>query len=54
MVITGMDYTNLTGADLDGVQFGGFPPKNAIWADTICPDGTNSDHDGGTCLHNVG
>ena len=54
MVITGMEYTNLTGANLDGVQFGGFPPKDAIWSDTICPDGTNSDHDGRTCLHHVG
>jgi uncharacterized protein YjbI with pentapeptide repeats len=54
MVITGMEYTNLTGANLDGVRFGGFPPKDAIWADTTCPDGTNSDHDGRTCLHHAG
>jgi uncharacterized protein YjbI with pentapeptide repeats len=54
MVITGMEYTNLTGANLDGVQFGGFPPKDAIWSDTVCPDGTNSDADGRTCLYHVG
>jgi uncharacterized protein YjbI with pentapeptide repeats len=54
MVVTGMEYANLTGANLVGVRFGGFPPKDAIWSDTICPDGTNSDHDGGTCLHHVG
>jgi uncharacterized protein YjbI with pentapeptide repeats len=53
MVITGMEYTNLTGANLDGAKFGGFPPKDAIWSDTICPDGTNSDHDGRTCLHHA-
>jgi uncharacterized protein YjbI with pentapeptide repeats len=29
---------NLTGATLGGVQ----------WFNTICPDGTNSDNDGGT------
>ena len=53
MVITGSEYTNFTRANLRGVQFDGFPPKDAIWADTTCPDGTNSDTDGGTCLHNV-
>jgi len=24
-----------------------------IWNDTICPDGTNSDDNGGTCVGNL-
>jgi Pentapeptide repeats (8 copies)/Fibronectin type III domain len=42
------DSVNLTGADLTGalVQF---PTFSA----TTCPDGTNSDNDGGTCLNDL-
>src|SRR5438094_286512 len=31
---------NLTGANVAGIR----------WSNTVCPDGTNSDADGGTCL----
>jgi Pentapeptide repeats (8 copies) len=34
-----MGFANLSGANLGGVT----------WSDTICPDGTNSDNNGGTC-----
>lgn len=42
--------TNFSGADLSGAtglssaQLGG-----AVWSNTTCPDGTNSDNDGNTC-----
>lgn len=45
---TGANFTN---ANLSGVQNkGGLVFTGAIWANTICPDGTNSDADGGTCM----
>jgi len=25
----------------------------SLWRDTTCPNGTNSDHDGGTCVHDL-
>jgi uncharacterized protein YjbI with pentapeptide repeats len=41
---------NLSGADLSGVNLRGTNLKNVTWADTTCPDGTNSNNDGGTCV----
>jgi uncharacterized protein YjbI with pentapeptide repeats len=38
-----LNSANLTDADLTGVT----------WQDTICPDGTNSDNDGSTCVNNL-
>jgi uncharacterized protein YjbI with pentapeptide repeats len=38
---------NLYGSSLDGVNITG-----ATWSNTICPDGTNSDNDQGTCANN--
>ena len=35
---------NLTGANVSGVQ----------WQHTTCPDGTNSDNNGGTCVGHGG
>jgi Pentapeptide repeats (8 copies)/Fibronectin type III domain len=40
---------NLTGADLSGADLTG-----VIWSHTICPDGTTSNNDGGTCVNNLG
>ena len=40
---------NLTGADLTGATLTG-----VTWSDTICPDGTNSDLDAGTCVDDLG
>ncbi len=61
-----IDGSNLTGADLSGTEFGDANLENATftgttgdtttdvtgvtWLDTTCPDGTNSNYDGGTCL----
>ncbi|HEY5476780.1 MAG TPA: pentapeptide repeat-containing protein [Tepidiformaceae bacterium] len=46
-VIQGSDFTgaNLLGADLTNAI-----SRGAIWKNTICPDGTNSDANGGTCI----
>ena len=42
----GVDFTdaNLTGANFHGTGVG-----NALWSNTTCPDGTNSDDHGNTC-----
>jgi uncharacterized protein YjbI with pentapeptide repeats len=45
---------NLQGADLSGANLHGAITSGAnlqgiTWSNTVCPDGTNSDHDGGTC-----
>ena len=61
-----LDGSNLTGADLSGTEFVNANLENATllgttgdattdvtdvtWLDTTCPDGTNSNYDGGTCL----
>jgi hypothetical protein len=41
---------NLSGANLSGANFTGANLSSATWSNTTCPDGTNSDNDGGTCL----
>ncbi len=45
----GADFSsaNLTGATMTGANVTG-----AAWFNTICPDGTNSNNDGGTCVRN--
>ena len=40
---------NLTGADLTGATTNGANLHGIIWSNTTCPDGTNSNVDGGTC-----
>ncbi len=40
---------NFTGANLENANAGGANFTSAVWANTTCPDGTNSDSDGGTC-----
>jgi uncharacterized protein YjbI with pentapeptide repeats len=43
---------NLTGANLRGAQMTQlFSVTSVVWSNTTCPDGTNSDNDGETCLH---
>jgi probable HAF family extracellular repeat protein len=39
-----LSHANLFGAQLDGAMV-----KDVHWANTTCPDGTNSDSNGGTC-----
>jgi hypothetical protein len=39
---------NMTGANLSGANLTG-----DYWGNTTCPDGTNSNNDGGTCVNNL-
>jgi uncharacterized protein YjbI with pentapeptide repeats len=63
--LTGADLNNadlylatLAGANLTDVNFDGSgvldgtDVTGATWSNTTCPDGTNSDNDGGTCVNN--
>ena len=44
---------NLTGANLSGADLSGANLNRVTWSNTTCPDGTNSDADGGTCAGNL-
>lgn len=47
---TNADFTN---ANLTGTNFisgGGNDFTGAVWSNTICPDGTNSNNNGNTCI----
>jgi uncharacterized protein YjbI with pentapeptide repeats len=48
--LTGANLTNaiLTAADLSLATL-----TDVTWSNTTCPDGTNSDDDGGTCVNNL-
>jgi uncharacterized protein YjbI with pentapeptide repeats len=50
------DGVNLTGANLTGAdKVFGLPSLTGVtWSNTTCPDGTNSDNDGDTCVNNLG
>jgi uncharacterized protein YjbI with pentapeptide repeats len=55
--LTGVDLraANLTRADLSGANFTDAELRDVVttdctWADTTCPDGSNSDDNNGTCL----
>jgi uncharacterized protein YjbI with pentapeptide repeats len=45
-----LNRANLSAAKLTGANLTGANLTGVIWGDTTCPDGTNSDADGGTCL----
>jgi uncharacterized protein YjbI with pentapeptide repeats len=49
-----LDGTNLTNADLTGALLASTQITGVIWSNTICPDGSNSDREGGTCANNLG
>jgi outer membrane protein assembly factor BamB len=55
-VLTGANLTgaNLTGANLLGAKLAGATLTGVTWASTTCPDGTNSNRDGGTCSGHLG
>jgi uncharacterized protein YjbI with pentapeptide repeats len=44
---------NFTGTNLAHTVFRGAVFTGAIWSNTTCPDGTNSNNDGGTCVNNL-
>ncbi|WP_433200283.1 pentapeptide repeat-containing protein [Dactylosporangium sp. CS-047395] len=45
-----LDGADLTRADLTGADLSGASLVKVTWSRTVCPDGTTSDADGGTCL----
>jgi uncharacterized protein YjbI with pentapeptide repeats len=40
----------MTNADLTGANLAGANIQKITWSNTTCPDGTNSNADGGTCV----
>ena len=48
LINTDLINTDLTGADLTGANL-----TSVYWQNTICPDGTNSDDNGNTCVNNL-
>ncbi len=59
-----LNFVDLTNADLSLVDFSGADLRGALlvtvsgmstitWDNTLCPDGTNSDDNGGTCENNL-
>ncbi len=51
---TDLANANLTGANLNGSDVLGTDFAGATWSNTTCPDGTNSNSDGNTCLNDLG
>jgi hypothetical protein len=49
-----LSNANLTGANLDGADTSGTTFTDATWSNTTCPDDTNSNNDGDTCVNNLG
>ncbi len=49
---SGADFTgaNLSSAMLQGASFDGAILTDFVWQHTVCPDNTNSDDNGGTCV----
>jgi len=53
--VANLSFANLSGANLTGsFSLTIANLTGVIWSDTTCPDGTNSDNDGGTCVNNLG
>ena len=45
-----LNRANLSGADLSDADLSGANLNRVIWSNTTCPDGTNSNNNGNTCL----
>ena len=50
--LTGVDlsFADLTNTNLFGAKMAGADLVPVTWANTVCPDGTDSDTNGGTCI----
>jgi uncharacterized protein YjbI with pentapeptide repeats len=50
--ILGGDFSNaqFTNATMEGVEFMDSTFTGVTWDNTTCPDGTNSDNNGNTCI----
>ncbi|MEX1102817.1 MAG: redoxin domain-containing protein, partial [Dehalococcoidia bacterium] len=53
LVRAGLPWTNFTNANLLGADLTNAITRGATWNNTICPDGTNSDANGGTCVGTI-
>jgi hypothetical protein len=49
---TNLENAILTGSDMSAANSNTL--QNILWGNTTCPDGTNSNNDGDTCLGNLG
>jgi uncharacterized protein YjbI with pentapeptide repeats len=49
-----LSHANLTLANLTAASTTGADLAHLRWMSTICPDGTNSNDDGNTCINNLG
>ncbi len=49
-----LEGANFTQADLDDAYMTPVNVTGAVWDDTTCPDGSNSNNHGGTCANNLG
>jgi hypothetical protein len=47
------DDANLTGANLTGANLTDAFLAGVNWSETTCPDGTNANNDGNTCVNNL-
>jgi hypothetical protein len=50
---TDLFETDLSDANLEGANLRNANLTGVIWRNTICPDGTNSDADGGSCMGHI-
>jgi uncharacterized protein YjbI with pentapeptide repeats len=50
-MLNGVEFqaANFTDADLQGASMKGNSLFQVVWSNTICPDGSNSNNDGGAC-----
>jgi len=48
-----LDGANVTDANLDGAELTFAGLTGVTWSNTTCPDGTNSNNDGGTCVSHI-
>jgi uncharacterized protein YjbI with pentapeptide repeats len=48
-----LNGADLINADLDNAYLNGADLTYVYWENTICPDGTNSDNNGDTCVNNL-
>jgi hypothetical protein len=48
-----MRGANLTGTDLRGSDLSSAMVEGVVWSHTLCPDGTDSDSVGGSCLNHL-
>ncbi|MDB4865653.1 pentapeptide repeat-containing protein, partial [Euryarchaeota archaeon] len=46
-------FADLSGADLSGADLSNTYLADVYWNDTTCPDGSNSDNNGNTCVNNL-